>query len=84
MSGNGNQFLKDFLDMRKSINPLAGVKTPVEALKDEKKKKQRMSKNPEPEEGGLSHIIEEKPGRKKVEEYLAGRISALYAAKMVK
>jgi len=81
---SANQFLKDFMDLRKNINPLSGVKSPAEAVKEEKKKKGKMSKNPEPEESGLAHIIEDKPGRKKVEEYLGNRISELYAKKMVK
>ena len=77
-----NAFLKDFVDMRKTLNPQAAVKTPIDAVKDEKKKKMKMSKNPIPLDTGLQHIIEEKPGRKKVEEYFGNRISELYAKKM--
>lgn len=84
MSAPVNGFLKEFMELRKTINPTAAVKTPAAALKDEKKKKMKMSKNPAPLESGLSHIIEEKPGRKKVEEYFGNRISELYAAKMVR
>lgn len=84
MSAPVNGFLKDFLEMRKNLNPTAAVKTPIEAVKDEKKKKARMSKNPAPLESGLQHIIEDKPGRKKLEEYFGNRISELYAQKMAR
>jgi hypothetical protein len=77
-----NSFLKEFLEMRKGLSKNPGE--PVQAKKDPKKavlepkKKPKMTK----EKPGLMTIVQDKPGRRVVIEYLQNRANELTEQKM--
>jgi len=80
---NTNDFLRSFLEMRKGMNPAPG--NPSRSVVDElpkTKKQKRIGPRQEVTETGLQHIIEEKPGRKVVEEYLQEMCNQLTSKKM--
>lgn len=79
---NRNDFLRQFVEMRKAVAP-----TPAAALASDKaapasKKSKKGVKIREVIDGSVSHIIEETPPKRKVEEYLQGLCDELTAAKM--
>lgn len=78
-----NEFLKQFIEMRKGMTPAPGTKSvaAVDALPKSKKAK-KTGPRQEVLETGLQHIIESKPGRKDVEEYLQDMCNKLTASKM--
>ena len=75
-----NAFLRQFIEMRKSIapNPMATVAAAPPASKKAKK----TSKAQVYTEGGLQEIIETKPGKKHLEEYFQKMCNELTAEKM--
>ena len=80
---NSNEFLKQFIEMRKSAAPPPGqasVKA-SDALPQSKKQK-KLGTTKKVTETGIQHIIETKPGRKEVEEYLQDICNKLTAEKM--
>lgn len=79
MSGK-NDFLRQFIEMRKTIapNPMAAVAAAPPASKKAKK----TSKTQVYTEGGIQEIIDTKPGKKHVEEYFQKRCNDLTAEKM--
>jgi hypothetical protein len=76
-----NSFLKEFLNMRKTIAPPGP--SPQDVL-PQKKKKAKMSSNPPPltESVGINTIIEEKPHKRVVIEYLQKRANEFTVEKM--
>lgn len=80
---NTNDFLKQFIAMRKEITPPPGTKSVSAAdVLPKSKKQKKMGPRQEVTETGLQHIIESKPGRKIVEEYLQEMCNTLTAKKM--
>jgi hypothetical protein len=81
-----NSFLKEFLEMRKGLSKNPGE--PVQAKKDPKKavlepkKKPKMTKEQIVEKPGLMTIVQDKPGRRVVIEYLQNRANELTEQKM--
>ena len=81
-----NSFLKEFLEMRKSLPKNPGE--PAQAKKDPKKavlepkKKVKFTKDQTVEKPGLMTIIQDKPGRRVVVEYLQNRANELTEQKM--
>lgn len=76
-----NEFLRQFIEMRKSIAPSPMAAAMATATPVSKKAK-KLSKTQEFIEGGLQEIIEKKPGRRHVEEYFQKTCNELTAAKM--
>lgn len=74
-------FLSDFLDMRKSIGNASKATNP--AAEKAKMRGEGVQKK-EAIDMSLQHIIEKKPGRKVLEEFLQKRCDELTAAKMAK
>jgi hypothetical protein len=84
---NHNAFLKEFLSMRKDLSPAqpAIPKMAHEAAlpkKDKSKKKSVLKPAPHVENGQLQHIIENKPPKKEVIEYLQDRANHYTVQKM--
>jgi hypothetical protein len=84
---NNNGFLKEFLAMRKELKPSATTSpSPTDVLpkKDggKKKAKPQMKKELETEKPGLMGIIENKPHKRVVIEYLQDRANDLSEEKM--
>ena len=80
---NTNDFLKQFIAMRKEMAPPPGQKSVVAAdVLPKTKKQKRIGPTQEVTETGLQHIIEAKPGRKVVEEYLQEMCNQLTQRKM--
>jgi hypothetical protein len=80
---SANDFLKKFIEMRKGMAPAPGTQSV--AAKDvlpQNKKMKKMGPRQEITETGLQHIIEAKPGRKVVEEYLQEMCNELTSKKM--
>ena len=80
---NTNDFLRQFVEMRKGMAPAPGTKSvaATDALPKSKKAK-KTGPRQEVTETGLQHIIEAKPGRKVVEEYLQEMCNELTSKKM--
>jgi hypothetical protein len=80
---NHNAFLKEFINMRKEAAPvqMAHDKLPKKKGSDTKKKA-ALKAAPHVENGGLQHIIENKPPRKEVIEYLQNRANHYTIEKM--
>jgi hypothetical protein len=85
---NNNAFLKEFLNMRKAVNqkgPAASL-TPADVLpkksKTTAKTKEQLSERQERKEPGLMTIIEDKPHKRVVIEFLQKRANELTAKKM--
>ena len=81
-----NSFLKDFLEMRKGLpsnpgEPAQKKKDPKKAVL-EPKKKPKMTKEQAIEQPGLMTIIQDKPGRRVVVEYLQNRANEFTEQKM--
>ena len=84
---NHNAFLKEFLTMRKELSPTQPALTKMAhetALpkKDKSKKKPSLKPAPHVENGQLQHIIENKPPRKEVIDYLQNRANHFTTEKM--
>lgn len=81
---NHNAFLKDFLEMRKQQNPLS--KSPAEVLPKKEKKKTQLKQEPkaltETSEPTLQSIIEEKPNKRIVIDFLQDKANAYTIQKM--
>ena len=77
-----NSFLKEFLNMRKTIVPSSIPVAPAAKKKDEKKKKRPIEPTQTTESAGLAEIVENKPNKKVVIEYLQKRANELSAEKM--
>ena len=80
-----NGFLKEFLDMRKKLEPQ--LKNAADApgsikIKGGSKTKSKIEKTQQVLDGGLQHIIENKPIRKDVVAYLQKRANELTVEKM--
>jgi hypothetical protein len=75
-----NDFLRQFVEMRKAIAPSGAAAARVEPPASKRAKK--TSSAQKVSEGGLQHIIENKPGRKEVEEYFQTRCDELTSEKM--
>ena len=80
MSGR-NDFLAQFMEMRRAIPPATAAQA-VAAQMPASKKAKKLSKQPLYSEGGVASIIEHKPGRKAVEEFLQDKCNKLTAEKM--
>ena len=85
---NQNAFLREFINMRKEAAPtqspllnMAHEKLPKKKGSDTKKKA-ALKAAPHVENGGLQHIIENKPPRKEVIEYLQNRANQYSVEKM--
>lgn len=79
---NRNDFLRQFVEMRKAVAPTPAAAASVDRAIPDSKKTRKGNKIREVIDGNISHIIEEKPPKKKVEEYLQGLCDELTAAKM--
>ena len=76
-----NDFLRQFVEMRKALapNPMAAARVDPTPKSKRAKKGSSVQKV---SEGGLQHIIENKPGRKEVEEYFQKACDDLTSEKM--
>lgn len=82
-SGRGNDFLAQFIEMRRGIaatNPSAAAA--VAAQMPASKKAKKTSKKQVYTDSGVESIIEHKPGRKEVMEWLQKRCDDLTMEKM--
>lgn len=80
---NTNDFLKQFIQMRKEITPPPGTRSVAATdVLPKSKKQKKMGPRQEITETGLQHIIEAKPGRKVLEEYFQEMCNELTAKKM--
>ena len=79
---NRNDFLKNFIEMRKSIAPTPAASAALGAALPSSKKTKKGSKIREVMEGNIAYIIEETPGKKYLEEHLQKMCDELTAAKM--
>ena len=77
-----NDFLRQFIEMRKAIAPNGAMAARVDPTPASKRAKKTSTSAQKVEGGGLAHIIENKPGRKEVEEYLQTKCNELTAEKM--
>jgi hypothetical protein len=76
-----NDFLRQFLEMRKAIAPSPMATARVEPAPKSKRAKKGSSVQ-KVMDGGIQHIIENKPGRKEVEEYFQKSCDELTSEKM--
>ena len=76
-----NDFLRQFIEMRKQIAPTGALAAKVET-KPASKRAKKGSSVQKVTEGGIQHIIENKPGRKEVEEYFQKACDELTSEKM--
>lgn len=76
-----NDFLRQFVEMRKALapNPMAAARVETKPASKRAKKGSSVQKVTE---GGIQHIIENKPGRKEVEEYFQKSCDELTSEKM--
>lgn len=85
-SQRGNDFLRQFIEMRQSVaaaaaqNPSAAAAAAAQMPASKKAKK--TSKTQVYTDAGVENIIEHKPGKKDVIEWLQGECDKLTAAKM--
>jgi hypothetical protein len=85
---NNNAFLKEFLNMRKALHPTSSGSSlsPADVLpkkgKPKAKTKEALTEKQETKEPGLMTIIEDKPHKRVVIEYLQKRANELTAKKM--
>lgn len=77
-----NSFLKAFVEHRKSIAPTPAAAASLAKDLPSSKKTKKGSAVREVMDGNLSYIVEEKPNRKKVEEYFQRACDELTAIKM--
>ena len=83
MSGRGNEFLSQFIEMRRGIaaqNPSAAAA--VAAQMPASKKAKKTSKKQVFTDAGAESIIEHKPGLKQVMEWLQAECDRLTGEKM--
>jgi len=83
MSDRANAFLSQFIEMRRGIaaqNPSAAQAAAAQMPKSKKTKK--TSSKQAFTDGGIQGIIEHKPGKKEVMEFLQKRCDELTAEKM--
>lgn len=76
-----NDFLRQFLEMRKAIAPSGAAAAHIDP-KSTSKRAKKTSSVQKITDGGLQHIIENKPGRKDLEEYMQHRCDELTAERM--
>jgi hypothetical protein len=76
-----NSFLREFMAMRKTIIPSA-ITAGKPAAKEEKKKKPKIEPKQEAQEAGMAEIIEKKPHKKVVIEFMQRRANELSVQKM--
>jgi hypothetical protein len=83
---NNNAFLKEFLAMRKNVTTVAPSLSPTDVLpkkgKAGPKTKEALSEKQQRKEPGLMTIIEEKPHKRVVIEYMQKRANELTEKKM--
>lgn len=78
-----NGFLKDFLEMRKALVPTPKiVGNPSPANPATKKRKEKFTKEQETKDPTLATIIEDKPHKRVVVEYLQKHANSLTEQKM--
>jgi hypothetical protein len=79
-----NAFLKDFLEMRKSLAPTTPkiVGNPQPANPTTKKRKEKFTKEQTTQDPTVMTIIEDKPHKRVVIEYLQKRANELTEQKM--
>ena len=80
----GNEFLSQFIEMRKGIaatNPSAAAV--VAAQMPASKKFKKSSRKQAFTDTGVDSLVEHKPGRKQVEEYFQDKCNKLTEEKMV-
>lgn len=78
-----NDFLKQFIEMRKTLAPSGAAAAHVDPAPKSKRAKKGLSVQ-KVMEGGLQHIIENKPPRKEVEEFFQKKCDELTAEVMSK
>lgn len=79
---NRNDFLRQFMEMRQSIAPNPSAAAAVAAKEPSARRTKKGSAVREVLDGSIQHIIETKPPRKHVMEYLQEKCDGLTAAKM--
>jgi predicted ArsR family transcriptional regulator len=78
-----NQFLREFVEMRKNISPVGKiVGNPQPANPSAKKRKEKFAKQQETLTTSLAKILEEKPGKKELIAFLQNRANDLSTEKM--
>jgi phage regulator Rha-like protein len=78
-----NGFLKDFLEMRKSLVPTQKiVGNPKPANPETQKRKEKFTKEQSTKDPTLATIIEDKPNKRVVIEYLQKHANSLTESKM--
>ena len=77
-----NAFLKDFMEMRKGLAPTKIVGNPKPANPETRKRKAKFKKEQETQDISLMGIIEKKPHKRVVIEFLQNRANELTEAKM--
>lgn len=76
-----NDFLRQFIEMRKQVAPTGAQAARVDPTPTSKRAKKTSSVQ-KVTDGGVQHIVENKPGRKEVEEYFQKSCDDLTAEKM--
>ena len=79
---NRNDFLRQFMEMRQAVAPTPAAAVAAARTAPASKAAKSMSKIREVMNGTISHIIEEKPGKKVVMEYFQKMCDELTATKM--
>jgi hypothetical protein len=77
-----NAFLHDFIRMRKEMTPFKDSSKATGAVKMKPKSRVTYKKDDVPENNSLAQIIEKKPHRREVIEYLQERANTLTEIKM--
>lgn len=77
-----NDFLRQFLEMRKQIAPTPSAAAAVAAQAPLSKRTKKGSDIRQVLDGSISHIIENTPPKKEVMDYFQGVCDQLTAAKM--
>jgi hypothetical protein len=77
-----NGFLKDFMQMRKSLNQSQTPQPAASSPPVKGKKEKKITKEQKVIGGGYQHIVENKPPRKDVIFYLQDRANELTVEKM--
>jgi hypothetical protein len=73
---SANAFLKEFIKMRQEVKAAVPTSSPGMSGKQKHTKKQEVI------EGGVNHIIEKKPPKREVMEYLQEKANSLTIEKM--
>jgi len=77
---SANKFLFDFMKMRKELAPMKDASKAPGAVK--MKSRTKYEKDPNPENNSLAQIIEKKPHKREVIEYLQERANHHTVIKM--